>query len=229
MQEFSEDPALVQEFITESEELLQSMDQDMVQLESTPEDDELLNRIFRALHTIKGTSGFLGYDPIVTLGHRAEDVLNALRRHEIKITRQLMDALLASRDQLGKMLNDLRAGSLKQQYPIEKLIAELEKVQKGAAALPNESKAAAQEEEAAQALQVAPVPDAGEPVPAQKASAFVRAALSRVIESAPSLEVCGTARHGLEALEKIRSCDPMLSRWTSKCRCSTASRCSSGL
>src|SRR6266496_2926965 len=73
MQEFSEDPALVQEFITESEELLQSMDQDMVQLESTPEDDELLNRIFRALHTIKGTSGFLGYDPIVKLGHRAED------------------------------------------------------------------------------------------------------------------------------------------------------------
>jgi two-component system, chemotaxis family, sensor kinase CheA len=141
MQEFSEDPALVQEFITESEELLQSMDQDMVQLESTPEDDELLNRIFRALHTIKGTSGFLGYDPIVKLGHRAEDVLNALRRHEIKITRQLMDALLASRDQLGKMLNDLRAGSLKQQYPIEKLIAELEKVQKGAAALPNENKA----------------------------------------------------------------------------------------
>jgi two-component system chemotaxis sensor kinase CheA len=90
-----------------------------------------MNCIFRALHTIKGTSSFLGFDPIVQLGHRAEDVLNALRRHDLPVTRSLMDALLAARDQLGKMLVDLRAGGLKQKYPIEKLIADLEKVQKG--------------------------------------------------------------------------------------------------
>ena len=59
----------------ESEELLQRMDQDMVTLETTPQDAELLNRIFRALHTIKGTSGFLGFEPVVRLSHRAEDVL----------------------------------------------------------------------------------------------------------------------------------------------------------
>jgi len=92
------------------------MDRDLVQLESSPENDELLNRIFRALHTIKGTSGFLGFDPIVKLGHRAEDVLNLLRRREIPVTRRIMDALLATRDQLGQMLADLRGGGLKPKF-----------------------------------------------------------------------------------------------------------------
>jgi len=116
MEEFYQDPVIIQEFLTESEELLQSMDQDLVQLESSPENDELLNRIFRALHTIKGTSGFLGFDPIVKLGHRAEDVLNLLRRREIPVTRRIMDALLATRDQLGQMLADFRGGGLKPKF-----------------------------------------------------------------------------------------------------------------
>ncbi len=121
MEEFYQDPVIIQEFLTESEELLQSMDQDLVQLESSPENDELLNRIFRALHTIKGTSGFLGFDPIVKLGHRAEDVRNLLRRREIPVTRRIMDALLATRDQLGQMLADLRGGGLKPKYAIDDL------------------------------------------------------------------------------------------------------------
>ena len=57
--DFLQDPALLKEFLVESEELLQRIDQDMVTLESNPKDEELLNRIFRAMHTIKGTSGFL--------------------------------------------------------------------------------------------------------------------------------------------------------------------------
>ena len=127
--EFAQDAALVKEFLVESEELLQGMDQDMVALESSPKNEDLLNRIFRALHTIKGTSGFLGFDPIVRLGHRAEDVLNTLRRGESTLTRRVMDCLLATRDQLGKMLSDIRAGGL-QQYEIDDLLAELELAQK---------------------------------------------------------------------------------------------------
>lgn len=127
--EFLQDPALVREFLVESEELLQRMDQDMVALESAPKDEELLNRIFRALHTIKGTSGFLGFEPVVRLSHRAEDVLNCLRRGEISLTRRIIDALLAARDQLGTMLRDLSEGGLRQ-YAIDQLVAELEAVQK---------------------------------------------------------------------------------------------------
>ena len=129
--DYAQDPELVQGFLVESEELLQRLDLDMVELEEKPKDTDLLNRIFRALHTIKGTSGFLGFEPIVKVSHRAEDVLNALRRGEIEVSRRLMDALLQARDQLGHMLQDLRAGGLKD-YSFEALLAELEAVQKPA-------------------------------------------------------------------------------------------------
>jgi len=127
--DFLQDPAMIQEFLTESEELLQGMDQDMITLESTPDDAELLNRIFRALHTIKGTSGFLNFEPVVRLGHRAEDVLNVLRRGELRLTRRITDALLAARDQLGQMLSDIRRGGLKT-YDLDALLEELEAAQK---------------------------------------------------------------------------------------------------
>jgi len=127
--DLSQDPALVRDFLVESEELLQGMDQDMVALESAPGDGDLLNRIFRAMHTIKGTAGFLGFDPVVRLSHRAEDVLNAARRGEAQLDRRCMDALLVARDQLGIMLEDIRRGGLKE-YSLETLIAELEEAQK---------------------------------------------------------------------------------------------------
>lgn len=131
--DFTQDPTLVKEFLVESEELLQRMDQDMVTLEAAPKDTEVLNRIFRALHTIKGTSGFLGYEPVVRLSHRAEDVLNNLRKGELQLTRRMTDALLQSRDQLGRMLEDIRQGGL-QRYDIDALVAELEAVQRPEAA-----------------------------------------------------------------------------------------------
>jgi two-component system, chemotaxis family, sensor kinase CheA len=122
--EFAFDPALVRDFLVESEELLQGLDQDIVTLESEPENEELLNRIFRAMHTIKGTSGFLGFDPVVRLSHAAEDVLNALRQGKIRLNRHCMDSLLAARDQLCAMLQDIRQGGLKQ-YSLDALLAEL--------------------------------------------------------------------------------------------------------
>ena len=135
MEPLINDPVLLQEFLTESEELLQGADQDLVRLEALPDDEELLNRVFRALHTIKGTAGFLGLDPVVQLGHRAEDVLSNLRRGQLKLNQPIMDALLAARDQLGIMLADIRAGGLKQ-YSLEPLLAELQRVSSGVPAVP---------------------------------------------------------------------------------------------
>jgi two-component system, chemotaxis family, sensor kinase CheA len=123
------DASIIQDFILESEELLQHMDQDMVALESSPNNTELLNRIFRAIHTIKGTSGFLGFEPIARLSHCTEDVLNAVRRGEARLDRLCMDALLAARDQLGVMLQHIREGGL-QQYQLDALLAELEEAQR---------------------------------------------------------------------------------------------------
>jgi two-component system, chemotaxis family, sensor kinase CheA len=125
---FSQDETLVREFLIESEELLQRMDQDMIALESSPKDPELLNRVFRAMHTIKGTSGFLGYEAVVRLSHRAEDVLNALRRSDVILGPRVANVLLAARDQIGQMLEDIRRGGLKE-YSLEPLLAELQAVQ----------------------------------------------------------------------------------------------------
>ncbi len=125
--DFLQDPAMIEEFLAEAEELLQGVDQDMVALESSPGDEELINRIFRAVHTIKGTAGFLAMEPVVRLSHRAEDVLNDLRGGKVRLDRRMMDVLLAARDQLGQMLMDIRQGGLKQ-YSIDELIAELEAV-----------------------------------------------------------------------------------------------------
>jgi len=130
--DFLQDPELLRDFVVESEEALQHMDQDMVALESAPNDADLLNRIFRAIHTIKGTSSFLGLDPIVKLSHRTEDVLNALRRGECRLTRRTMDALLGARDQLGRMLADLR-NQQGRTYPLDDLLNELELAQKPSA------------------------------------------------------------------------------------------------
>ena len=126
--EMAQDPVLIEEFLVESEELLERMDQDMVLLEENPQDAEILNRIFRALHTIKGTSGFLGFDPLVRLSHQAEEILNNLRRGELRLTTRITDSLLQSRDQLGIMLRDLRHGGL-QNYSLDDLLAELVEAQ----------------------------------------------------------------------------------------------------
>lgn len=64
MQSISEDPELLQAFLVESEELLQGLDHDLVKLESTPADQELLNQAFRALHTIRGPPAFCGSSPL---------------------------------------------------------------------------------------------------------------------------------------------------------------------
>jgi two-component system chemotaxis sensor kinase CheA len=131
--DLAQDPELVREFLVESEEMLGRVDEDMVALEAAPNDSELLNRIFRAVHTIKGTSGFLGFDPVIRVSHRAEDVLNALRRGELKLSRRIIDVLLRARDQLGRMLGDIRNNALGE-YALEPLLSELEAVQKPDAA-----------------------------------------------------------------------------------------------
>src|ERR1044071_1524242 len=82
MPHIAEDPELLRAFLVESEELLQAVDHDLVKLESAPTDEGLLNRTFRALHTIKGTASFLGLEPIVRVRHRAEDVLSRLRQRD---------------------------------------------------------------------------------------------------------------------------------------------------
>jgi len=122
--EFTPDPGLLQDFLAECEELLAQLDQDLVALESSPHDSELLNRIFRAFHTIKGTSGFMGFQQVVALTHQTEDVLNLMRKGECKVTRRAMDVFLNSLDQLRRMLLDIRHATPRQ-YELGELLGRL--------------------------------------------------------------------------------------------------------
>ena len=96
---------IVESFAVESNEILEQLDSDLVQLESKPEDDELLNKIFRAFHTIKGTSGFLGLEKLTAVTHRCEDILNKLRKGEAKLNSNLMDVILLAYDSIKELIH----------------------------------------------------------------------------------------------------------------------------
>jgi len=105
MDEFQE---ILQDFLVESFELIEQLDQDLVELESNPQDLELLNRIFRVAHTIKGASSFLNFDVLTHLTHHMEDVLNKARHGELVIDADIMDVILESIDLMKALLNIIR-------------------------------------------------------------------------------------------------------------------------
>ncbi|RDU61296.1 chemotaxis protein CheW [Helicobacter sp. MIT 14-3879] len=99
---------IMEDFLIEAFEMVEQLDQDLVELESNPEDLDLLNRIFRVAHTIKGSSSFLNFDVLTHLTHNMEDVLNKARRGELKITPDIMDVILESIDLMKALLNVIR-------------------------------------------------------------------------------------------------------------------------
>jgi len=123
------DASLVQEYLTESRELIQKLDEGLVMLEGATDDHELINQLFRALHTIKGTSSFFGYEQLVAVAHAAEDVLNLVRKGDLKVTRELIDTLLVCADQIKSLLDDVEAGS-SEKRETEPLIARLKSLLK---------------------------------------------------------------------------------------------------
>ena len=99
---------LVDSFTIETDEILETLDQDLIQLEHNPDDEEILNSIFRGLHTIKGTSSFLGLDLITKLSHKAEDVLNDLRKKVLPVSTEIMDTMLETVDLLKELMEDVK-------------------------------------------------------------------------------------------------------------------------
>jgi two-component system chemotaxis sensor kinase CheA len=94
-------------FLVETNELLENISQDLVLIENQPDDLDLLNRIFRSFHTIKGTSSFMGFDLVSGITHHAEDILNKLRRSELKINQPIIDVLLEVQDWIILLLEKI--------------------------------------------------------------------------------------------------------------------------
>lgn len=122
---------IIAEFITESEESLDTIDPLFVELEARGEDKEIINEIFRSMHTIKGAAGFLGFQQIVDVAHRSESILKKLREGEIALSTPLMNAVLKSVDMIRLLLKHikLKDGVIEETSP---LINELETALKNA-------------------------------------------------------------------------------------------------
>src|SRR5262245_15971307 len=96
---------VIAEFLVESREGLDQLDRDLVALEETPDSRDLLCRIFRCFHTVKGTAGFLGFGKLESLTHAGESLLSRMRDGELSPSAPITTALLETVDSVRTMLN----------------------------------------------------------------------------------------------------------------------------
>ncbi len=101
------DLSMLQDFIPETVEHLEEMENNLLKLEEDATNIELLNEIFRSVHTIKGASEYIGLARIAELSHKLENLLELLRQQKTTPTRQLLDTLIASRDRIAVLVEDL--------------------------------------------------------------------------------------------------------------------------
>ena len=104
------DNEILEDFLVEAGEILELLSEQLVDLEKSPDDKDLLNAIFRGFHTVKGGAGFLQLEAMVECCHKAENLFDLLRNGEVKITSDLMDVVLQSLDTLNSMFDDVRGG-----------------------------------------------------------------------------------------------------------------------
>jgi two-component system chemotaxis sensor kinase CheA len=102
---FINDPELLQEFVSESQDHIQNSESALLTLETNPEDADALSAVFRAFHTIKGTAGFLNLTHVQTLAHRAESLLDRARKGSIRLIGGYADLALESADTLKQMIS----------------------------------------------------------------------------------------------------------------------------
>lgn len=107
---FEVDDELCRDFLVEAGETLEHLGAYLVDLERHPDDQELLHKVFRGFHNIKGGAGFLGLNPLVEVCHCAEDVFNALRQGERRVDRPLMDVVFRALDVINGMVDRINEG-----------------------------------------------------------------------------------------------------------------------
>ncbi len=110
--EFTEDmQEILDEFIQEAEEIIENLDQELIELENNPTDTELLNQIFRGMHTLKGGAGFLGLESIINLAHVIESIFDKLRNGEMQLDSNKMDIILEGIDIIKNSIETLKSSN----------------------------------------------------------------------------------------------------------------------
>jgi two-component system chemotaxis sensor kinase CheA len=150
---------IVESFLVETRELFEGLDNDILQLESGEVDPALVDQIFRSIHTVKGTSGFLDLEQLSELAHHFEDVLNKIRRGTLDVQPGTVDVLLAAFDQMRVLVQQVVDRELVD-VDLSEIIARLVAVSEGAeapaaapAAKPSAGEELSEEEAEARAAQ----------------------------------------------------------------------------
>ena len=115
---------ILESFMIETKEILEKLDLDLMELEKRPQDNELLNQVFRSFHTIKGTSGFFGLNKLTAVTHKCEDILNKLRKGEAKLNSGIMDSILLAYDKIRELLISIE-NNLNEEVDIEEALENL--------------------------------------------------------------------------------------------------------
>jgi two-component system chemotaxis sensor kinase CheA len=109
---FDADEEILQDFLVEAGEILELLSEQLVDLENSPDDKDLLNAIFRGFHTVKGGAGFLQLNPLVDCCHAAENVFDTLRNGKRAVNADLMDVVLSALDTVNEMFDCVRSGEM---------------------------------------------------------------------------------------------------------------------
>ena len=172
---------LLSEFLTETSEGLSTLDVELVKLEQNPNDTELLGNIFRLMHTIKGTCGFLGLPRLESVAHAGENILGKVRDGELVVTGPIVSLILECLDQIRDILNALEATEAEPEGDDSELIGRLNAAAEGKVGdAPAEAPAPAAAEAA-----VEEAPAAAEPVVEEAAAP---AAEAEAVAEAPAEE-----------------------------------------
>jgi two-component system, chemotaxis family, sensor kinase CheA len=141
-----DDPSFYEDFLVEAQEHFEQIETNFLALEESPGDLDLLNAIFRSIHTIKGAAGFLGLEKVQALSHVGENVLDDLRKSRMELSDRVMELLFETVDMLKVLVEDVRIQVRKQGEPEDpdpsELIRNLESLKKGGAIQRTEEAAA---------------------------------------------------------------------------------------
>ncbi|MBX3122872.1 MAG: Hpt domain-containing protein, partial [Nitrospira sp.] len=122
---------ILNDFLTESNEMLEVLDQRFVTLESDPNNTDLLNEIFRAMHSMKGSAGFLGFNHLVDVAHRGENILNKLRQGEMAVNPAIISIILETIDVIKAIMADIRESGTDSHVATASIAAKLDDILNG--------------------------------------------------------------------------------------------------
>ena len=211
---------IVKEFLVESYENLDRLDRDLITLEKHPKDREVLGSIFRTIHTIKGTSGFLAFDKLGAVAHVGENLLGRLRDGQLVLDREITSALLAMVDAVRQMLASIEATGVEGERDDGELIARLTRLQQGHEATAKDGPAEVQAAVAAAAgassaragsSSISPASSPSEPIPGKASHAKAKSTPANSVGKAVATKSDAAAKTMAEtrgvAMDEAKSAD----------------------